>query len=48
MALDHLSRGCEAPGKGYPLGVLTVQVFGGPDLLWRTPVFIGRAYPMLE
>jgi hypothetical protein len=24
VALDHLSEGCEAPEKGYSLGVLTV------------------------
>jgi hypothetical protein len=26
---------CEAPRKGYPLGVWTVWVLGGLDLLWR-------------
>jgi hypothetical protein len=29
--------GCEAHGKGYPLGVLTTRVPSGPYLLWRTP-----------
>jgi hypothetical protein len=28
MALDRLSWGCKAPGKGYPLEVLTVWVPG--------------------
>jgi hypothetical protein len=29
-------RWCEAPRKGYPLRVLTVQVTSGTNLLWRT------------
>jgi hypothetical protein len=34
--------GCEAPGKGYPLGVLSIQVLGGPDLLCRTLSLLGE------
>jgi hypothetical protein len=36
VALDHLFGGCKTPGKGYLLGVLTIRVLGGPNLLWRT------------
>jgi hypothetical protein len=43
VALDHLSEGrCEVPGMGYPLRVLTVQVPGGPDLLWGAPPLSGE------
>jgi hypothetical protein len=42
MVLDHLSGGCDAPRKGYPLGVLTVWVPDGPDLLWRIPPILGE------
>jgi hypothetical protein len=42
VALDRISEGCEAPEKGYPFEVLTIQVPGGPNLSWRTPPLSGE------
>jgi hypothetical protein len=41
VASDRLSEGCEALGKDYPFGVLTVWLPGGPNPLWRTPPLLG-------
>jgi hypothetical protein len=40
--------GCESPGKGYPLDLLTVRISGGLNPFIENSVLIRRAYPMSQ